>query len=101
MAQIPDGAAGVAAGVMVYSFICLLGSSMVIWLTWMHMERFSCKPRFVLKEGGSVLTLSRCCVLGILHDIEHPLLTDSTNPHDSSVERFNGAALSRHQQSPR
>lgn len=39
--QIPEGAEGTVAGVMVYCSICLIASSLMIWLTWTHQERTS------------------------------------------------------------
>ncbi|KAI6369767.1 hypothetical protein MCOR25_004394 [Pyricularia grisea] len=39
--QVPAGAEGTVAGVMIYCSICLIASSMMIWLTWTHQERTS------------------------------------------------------------
>ena len=39
--QLIQGALGVAAGVLAYSTVCLLSSCLVIWLVWVHRERFS------------------------------------------------------------
>ncbi|KAL0932151.1 glycoside hydrolase [Colletotrichum truncatum] len=41
MAQIPHDAESTAAGVLVYSIVCLLASCLVIWLAWQHHERIS------------------------------------------------------------
>ncbi|EHA52307.1 hypothetical protein MGG_05800 [Pyricularia oryzae 70-15] len=39
--QVPAGAEGTVAGVMIYCSICLIASMMMIWLTWTHQERTS------------------------------------------------------------
>lgn len=41
--QVPAGAEGTVAGVMIYCSICLIASMMMIWLTWTHQERTSCR----------------------------------------------------------
>ncbi|KAJ9136873.1 Glycoside hydrolase [Pleurostoma richardsiae] len=38
---LPSGAAGTAAGVMIYSIASLICSGLLIWLTWTHQERSS------------------------------------------------------------
>ncbi|KAH7312706.1 hypothetical protein B0I35DRAFT_514007 [Stachybotrys elegans] len=38
MVQLPDAAIGTAVGVLIYSFICLFTSCLVIWLTFQHRE---------------------------------------------------------------
>ncbi|KAH7309116.1 hypothetical protein B0I35DRAFT_441474 [Stachybotrys elegans] len=63
MAQIPDGAVGTVVGVMTYSFICLLGSSMVIWLTWKHNERFS----YVACLGYFTTLSTLCSIVQQIH----------------------------------
>lgn len=40
-AQLIQGAVGIAAGVLVYSIICLLSSCLMIWLVCVHREHFS------------------------------------------------------------
>ncbi|KAI5926746.1 hypothetical protein F4810DRAFT_724360 [Camillea tinctor] len=39
--QLPDGALGVAVGVLIYSLLCAMCSGLVIWLVWNHNERTS------------------------------------------------------------
>ncbi|KAL2209794.1 hypothetical protein CC79DRAFT_1380030 [Sarocladium strictum] len=41
MSQIPAGAEGAVAGVMVYCSICLIAALTMIWLSWTHDERTS------------------------------------------------------------
>ena len=41
VAQLIQGAVGTAAGVLAYSTVCLLSSCLMIWLVWVHRERFS------------------------------------------------------------
>ncbi|KAF3769735.1 hypothetical protein M406DRAFT_66208 [Cryphonectria parasitica EP155] len=41
MAQVPDGAAGAAAGVLIWSSICFLSNCLFIWLLWGAQERRS------------------------------------------------------------
>lgn len=43
MAQLPEEAIGTFVGVLIYSFICLLSSLLVVWLTFRHREWTSCK----------------------------------------------------------
>ncbi|KAI1339145.1 hypothetical protein F5Y15DRAFT_416455 [Xylariaceae sp. FL0016] len=39
--DIPDEVYGVAAGVLVYSFICEIAGALLVWLVWSHRERTS------------------------------------------------------------
>ncbi|KAL8348867.1 hypothetical protein RB601_002207 [Gaeumannomyces tritici] len=39
--QVPAGAEGTVAGVMIYCCIAFIASSLMIWLTWIHHERTS------------------------------------------------------------
>ncbi|KAI1128474.1 hypothetical protein F5Y10DRAFT_240457 [Nemania abortiva] len=39
--QLPDGALAAAVGVQIYSFVCLICSSLIILLVWKHRERDS------------------------------------------------------------
>lgn len=41
--QLPLGAHGIAAGVLLFSFAGLICSALVVWLTWSHRERTSCR----------------------------------------------------------
>ncbi|KAG9256929.1 uncharacterized protein F5Z01DRAFT_672154 [Emericellopsis atlantica] len=41
MSQIPAGAEGTVAGVMLYCCLCLIASLLLVWLTWTHHERTS------------------------------------------------------------
>lgn len=41
--QLPDEALAAAVGVQIYSYICLLCSSLIILLVWKHHEKDSCK----------------------------------------------------------
>lgn len=43
MAQLPSGAAGTAAGVLIWSFTCLIFNAVLLWLLWTTNERRSCK----------------------------------------------------------
>lgn len=43
MAQLPAGAEGAAAGVLVWSFTCLLANILLQWLLWTGHERRSCQ----------------------------------------------------------
>ncbi|KAI5923166.1 hypothetical protein F4810DRAFT_670603 [Camillea tinctor] len=40
MAGLPPGTVGDAVGVLIYTFICLLTDLVLIWLLWVHHERF-------------------------------------------------------------
>ncbi|KAK4031355.1 hypothetical protein C8A01DRAFT_42182 [Parachaetomium inaequale] len=42
-AQLPPEAVGAAAGVLIYSFICLACGLLLLWLVSVHDERMSCK----------------------------------------------------------
>lgn len=53
MAQLPAGAEGAAAGVLVWSFTCLLANILLQWLLWTGHERRSCQffhPIFFLQK---------------------------------------------------
>lgn len=39
MAGLPPGTMGLAIGVLIYTFICLLTDLLLIWLLWVHHER--------------------------------------------------------------
>ncbi|GAB1316708.1 hypothetical protein MFIFM68171_06918 [Madurella fahalii] len=39
--QLPSGAAGHAAGILFYSFVCLALGLVLVWLVWVHHERKS------------------------------------------------------------
>lgn len=43
LSQLPSEAAGVAAGVLIYSFVCDIANILMVWLVWTHDERLSCK----------------------------------------------------------
>lgn len=43
-AQLPPEVVGVAAGVLIYSLICLASGIFLLWLVWVHDERKSCEP---------------------------------------------------------
>lgn len=43
MAQLPAGAEGAAAGVLVWSSTCLLANILLLWLLWTGHERRSCQ----------------------------------------------------------
>lgn len=42
MAQLPAGAEGVAAGVLLWSSACFAANVLMIWLLWTGNERRSC-----------------------------------------------------------
>lgn len=42
-AQLPPGVASFAAGILVYSLFCFSFGPLLLYLTWVHNERFSCK----------------------------------------------------------
>ncbi|KAH7304063.1 hypothetical protein B0I35DRAFT_414729 [Stachybotrys elegans] len=65
MAEIPAGAAGAAIAVLIYSFVCLGASCLVIWLTWQHFERWSC-PYTV---GEDVACIAYATTIGTLCSI--------------------------------
>lgn len=52
MTQIPSGAVGTVAGVMIFTIISLLAGSLVIWLTWVHHERTSCESQLLTHIQG-------------------------------------------------
>lgn len=37
--QLPDSVLGDAIGCLVYSFLCLIANSLLVWLIWTHNER--------------------------------------------------------------
>ena len=37
--QLPDSVLGDAIGCLVYSFVCLIANSLLVWLIWTHNER--------------------------------------------------------------
>jgi hypothetical protein len=42
-AQLPPEVVGTAAGVLIYSFICLASGIFLLSLVWVHDERKSCE----------------------------------------------------------
>lgn len=43
MSQLPAGVEGVAAGVLIWSFVCLTSNVVLLWLLWVCNERRSCQ----------------------------------------------------------
>lgn len=43
MSGLPSGTLGDAAGVLLYTFLCLLSDLALIWVLWVHHERVGCK----------------------------------------------------------
>lgn len=41
--QLPEGSEGALGGSLFLAALSLIGSSLLIWLTWCHNERLSCK----------------------------------------------------------
>ncbi|KAI0206794.1 hypothetical protein F4808DRAFT_7660 [Astrocystis sublimbata] len=41
MSQLPDGTLGDAVGVLIFTFICLITNTLLIWLFWINNERWS------------------------------------------------------------
>ncbi|KAI3399739.1 hypothetical protein diail_5806 [Diaporthe ilicicola] len=37
--QLPDSVLGDAIGCLIYSFLCLIANSLLVWLIWTHNER--------------------------------------------------------------
>jgi hypothetical protein len=50
MSGLPSGTLGDAVGVLIYTFICLLGDLALIWLLWVHRERAGC--RLLISHSG-------------------------------------------------
>lgn len=40
--QLPDSVLGDAIGCLIYSFLCLIANSLLVWLIWTHNERKTC-----------------------------------------------------------
>lgn len=52
VAQLPPEVAGVAVGVLIYSLVCLASGFLLLWLVWVHHERWSYAALL-----GSLITL--------------------------------------------
>ncbi|KAK2026271.1 hypothetical protein LX32DRAFT_665421 [Colletotrichum zoysiae] len=65
MAQLPLGAAGAAAGVMVYSCISEICSLLMLWLTWSHGEQFT----YVACVAYFTLLSTTASIIQQVHDI--------------------------------
>ncbi|KAK1977293.1 hypothetical protein LZ30DRAFT_601538 [Colletotrichum cereale] len=65
MAQLPSGAAGAAAGVMVYSCISEICSLLMLWLTWSHHEQFT----YVACVAYFTLLSTTASIIQQVHDI--------------------------------
>lgn len=57
--QLPDSVLGDAIGCLIYSFLCLIANSLLVWLIWTHNERKTCtstpRPR-KKQQAGIVLS---------------------------------------------
>ncbi|KAK1965614.1 hypothetical protein LY78DRAFT_637258 [Colletotrichum sublineola] len=65
MAQLPSGAVGVAAGVMLYSCISEICSLLMLWLTWSHREQFT----YVACVAYFTLLSTTASIIQQVHDI--------------------------------
>ncbi|EFQ31122.1 uncharacterized protein GLRG_06266 [Colletotrichum graminicola M1.001] len=65
MAQLPSGAAGAAAGAMVYSCISEICSFLMLWLTWSHGEQFT----YVACVAYFTLLSTTASIIQQVHDI--------------------------------
>ncbi|KAK8109911.1 hypothetical protein PG999_008048 [Apiospora kogelbergensis] len=61
--QLPLGAHGIAAGVLLFSFAGLICSALVVWLTWSHRERTS----YIALIGYLLLASTASAVATQLH----------------------------------
>ncbi|KAK2001369.1 hypothetical protein LX36DRAFT_668030 [Colletotrichum falcatum] len=65
MAQLPSGAAGAAAGVMVYTCVSEICSLLLLWLTWSHGEQFT----YVACVAYFTLLSTTASMIQQVHDI--------------------------------
>lgn len=58
--QLPDSVLGDAIGCLIYSFLCLIANSLLVWLIWTHNERKTCTltPRSSTQQAG-IIVLAR------------------------------------------
>lgn len=82
-AQLIQGAVGTAAGVLVYSTVCLLSSCLMIWLVWVHRERFS----YVALLSYFTLLSTLASVIQQIHTI--------VAWRDIKIEQYNNAMANR------
>ncbi|ORY65208.1 uncharacterized protein BCR38DRAFT_523711 [Pseudomassariella vexata] len=64
MSQLPAEARGVAAGVLIYSLICLIANFLMFWLVWTHNERLS----YVALISYFAFLATTCSIIQQVHD---------------------------------
>ena len=65
VAQLPPEVLGVAAGVLVYSLVCLASGFFLLWLVWVHDERKS----YVSMLGGLMSLHTAASITQQIHTI--------------------------------
>ncbi|KAI1502033.1 hypothetical protein F5X99DRAFT_380385 [Biscogniauxia marginata] len=92
--QLPVEVHGVAAGVLIYSFVALICSGLMVWLVWIHQERTS----YVAGIAYFTFLSTATCIVSQFHDFV--LYEDVTraqwryaraNPDSPEIKVSNGA----------
>lgn len=73
--QLPDSVLGDAIGCLIYSFLCLIANSLLVWLIWTHNERKTCTGFFCVAHHHyfSLTPHVRHRIHRLLHTYRHLL----------------------------